>query len=917
MTKDNLFDNSSSNNIQKFFSDNVIGSVHMSQYKDPNDDTSSCNSKDMQDLNNDLILATLQQAYKMNQGHIEDKSNENLGQDDEILLPTVDNIKVLLDHTKCARTQLELNGEPAGNDPFKTFLSANDNPLNTNKRILISQKRTAPPPILKKFQAHHPDSQHTNNDKPVTKDHNGDKTYANVTPSVPKLTNNLDKIVPQESTETNEVTLPNVSDQRTIVRDVTTDTIHKPPTEDNDNVTNYLFNEHTIHGPSWIPNPGADTIPPTLTTQVTPNNRVTKRVVNPYAKNPHSDIELPQTLKLLTTNERDNTTPLTGHHQTSNTAYPTLVSLLPTPINLDKNNNNINPSTYTQEVATSLQPLYYNKNIQSTNNNLQETKNIVNFNTKNDFISPLSHQTKQAASSSNRHINLTSDLEPLRTVILSQHIALENHIKDLGSTCLNFTTVIEQKKESALKLHTDKRIPRSLRIKCELSTSPSYENNPDFIILKRELQEALNTFTSIGMNIMKKWSIVNIKLLTQDRCHNIMQRAIILLDGLYTYWKNILEPIKWPPEIETNPILFLIKIYFNENFNADIEKIINYFELSSSEILISSAKIITKNINHSFNEQLLDSINLNIVDELSEIQTHLVTETLKAFDQILIACTISLWELNRHNARHSEATQLLKAKMDAEKTSSATVATALALNKALGNIETNNTQEKATQLRISNLEKHLIQQTQTNKEILNHLKNNKDTHRQRRNTLQGLSHSLSNDIVDLTNNGPFSPEKHPTPTKKKIKHNIQWDSTIKHVQQYNPETTPKQLFAPSTTLSHAMSASGQTLQNFGQPTNFLGNTSSFLHQLPSIIHQTPSTILHSSPGQLQPNINHTHTPFYHNQTFSGQPLTLNPYHNMGLTSLPPNPFTNQTNHIIKKSRGERHRGRRRGFSQRN
>jgi hypothetical protein len=96
-----------------------------------------------------------------------------------------------------------------------------------------------------------------------------------------------------------------------------------------------------------------------------------------------------------------------------------------------------------------------------------------------------------------------------------------------------------------------------------------------------------------------------------------------------------------------------------------------------------------------------------------------------------------------------------------------------------------------------------------------------------------------------------------------------------------------------------MPASGQTLQNFGQPTSFLGHASPLLHQTPSIIHQTLSIIHHSSPGQLQPNNNHTHTPFYHSQTVSGQPLTLNPYYNMGQTSLPPNPFTNQTNHIIK------------------
>jgi hypothetical protein len=121
--------------------------------------------------------------------------------------------------------------------------------------------------------------------------------------------------------------------------------------------------------------------------------------------------------------------------------------------------------------------------------------------------------------------------------------------------------------------------------------------------------------------------------------HNTTRWTIHLLE-------EHLEPINWPPEIESNPILFLTKIYFNEHFNADINMITNYFELSPSEILASTAKIITKNINNSFNTKLLDSVNLHIVDRLSETQIHLITETLKAFDQILQTCTISLWDLN-------------------------------------------------------------------------------------------------------------------------------------------------------------------------------------------------------------------------------------------------------------------------------
>jgi len=81
----------------------------------------------------------------------------------------------------------------------------------------------------------------------------------------------------------------------------------------------------------------------------------------------------------------------------------------------------------------------------------------------------------QALKNSNRNINLTPDLEPLRSVIMSQHTALEPHIKELGKICLDFTTNIEKKKESSHKLITENRTPRSLRLKCELTTSPSYE----------------------------------------------------------------------------------------------------------------------------------------------------------------------------------------------------------------------------------------------------------------------------------------------------------------------------------------------------------------------------------------------------------------------------------------------------------
>ncbi|MFN9983503.1 MAG: hypothetical protein ACK53Y_26490, partial [bacterium] len=106
-----------------------------------------------------------------------------------------------------------------------------------------------------------------------------------------------------------------------------------------------------------------------------------------------------------------------------------------------------------------------------------------------------------------------------------------------------------------------------------------------------------------------------------------------------------------------------------------------------------------------------------------------------------------------------EASQKLNAKLEADRTSSTTIATSLAINKAMANMTQNNMANDATQLRISILEKQLQQQSQTSKEILNHLKNTKrsDTpqHNHHNTSLNQQPHSFEpEDIVDLTTHSP-------------------------------------------------------------------------------------------------------------------------------------------------------------------
>jgi hypothetical protein len=48
--------------------------------------------------------------------------------------------------------------------------------------------------------------------------------------------------------------------------------------------------------------------------------------------------------------------------------------------------------------------------------------------------------------------------------------------------------------DGSLKLFKEERIPQSLRIKYKQTTSPVYNNNPNYSNLKQEVQETVSNF---------------------------------------------------------------------------------------------------------------------------------------------------------------------------------------------------------------------------------------------------------------------------------------------------------------------------------------------------------------------------------------------------------------------------------------
>ncbi|MFN9982104.1 MAG: hypothetical protein ACK53Y_19415, partial [bacterium] len=137
--------------------------------------------------------------------------------------------------------------------------------------------------------------------------------------------------------------------------------------------------------------------------------------------------------------------------------------------------------------------------------------NLPKGTTSSVYKSPYLHNVFKPEPES---LNLSPELEPLTPLLRSQHEAFTERIKDLGSIYLNATKSLEKKKNNFHLLKNNKKIPRSLRIKCELTTSPNFSYDKTFLTLKDELHQIIEKCIKDGTTAITNWAERNIKLLT-------------------------------------------------------------------------------------------------------------------------------------------------------------------------------------------------------------------------------------------------------------------------------------------------------------------------------------------------------------------------------------------------------------------
>jgi hypothetical protein len=502
-------------------------------------------------------------------------------------------------------------------------------------------------------------------------------------------------------------------------------------------------------------------------------------------------------------------------------------------------------------------------------------------------------------------LNLTQELEQLAQLFMSQHEALTNLIKNLITTNLTLTKMLEEKKKSSQLLHDHKKIPRSLRIKCELTTSPSYSSHPVFLKLKDDLKQEVSTFITNGTKILAEWAETYIQLLTIDRCTDIMKQALQILDCLTTFYVGAIGTPLWPSVEDKHLTLFLFKAYLSDAF-CETSVLSNYFNLPVKDILLIGARFLAKSDNDEEITRTLESLKLSDIDMEQYLDNFFITEIFLNYDQILKISTLGAWHLHLEESKQITAAANMKSKLKSLQTINASAATALAISKATENFNHQQSLDIKTNLRISNLERDFSKQEHKSNTIINLLKKSSQKNYQgsyfvepvtspekqalsKQHQNQKMSKKLKRNFIDLTaeeTKKELNSEKtHPTsiqPTKRAKKNqrkslgpvknqqtskkkSIQWKDT-KTIQQFHPQYPVTSSF-----IQHAPT-NPFTVQNDATKPPFF----------PPPPPPQPSTHPVYTSNSLQPQYGYQ----------NGLPPLVLPHQ-----QIQPNPFLKQTQHL--------------------
>jgi len=83
---------------------------------------------------------------------------------------------------------------------------------------------------------------------------------------------------------------------------------------------------------------------------------------------------------------------------------------------------------------------------------------------------------------------------------------------------------------------------------------------------------------------MTDWALIYPKLLTSERCSAILHNAIQVLNGLLSFYAEIIGTPEWPSTNKKHITLFLLKLYLSNNY-IQIKDLEEFLETPLNELL--------------------------------------------------------------------------------------------------------------------------------------------------------------------------------------------------------------------------------------------------------------------------------------------------------------------------------------------
>jgi len=577
------------------------------------------------------------------------------------------------------------------------------------------------------------------------------------------------------------------------------------------------------------------------------NNITTRDLFNPYARG---------YTNLFISDERDHNNNTSSNQEHNNDICHLSLEkpALPAPVNATiTGDHTLNPQQ-PLPMLTAQQPMRANyKNTEHKNSGKLHVSKFID-----DSMKP----------TDSSKIILPPDLETLRPLIMSQPEALAPYIIELGTNNLTHSRIINKKKESFTQLASNNKTPRSLRIKCELTTSPSYSSHPSFLQIKERLHNATNDYIKTGTMLMAEWAHIHISLLTHDRCHSLLTKALKILDGITFYNATVIFTPTWFSASQNHNTLLLLKFYLSNSF-IDTNEIVTYLELPTDTILLIGAKILSNHGSDAHAANSINAINLTDINLAIKEEFDFISETLISFDQILRLTTIDLWHAQQEKTKQLSAAITLKSRMAAFETTDATASTAAAITRATELQAETEATTLQTSLRIANLEKTTRKQEQKVNEFSKLLRHNDKKQR----------HS---NMIDLTTDDGKSPQpssSSPTPFPKsqrnlKRKQNDFILSPPFTKRSNKPKKVhwniPEQLqINPVNTVNT-------------QPPNYAAAPPMPLNSNTPFFAPAPPPVPPQAPSASNPFVGRQMSPFTaaKDPYTNGNPITKNPFHNV-------------------------------------